>query len=147
MSTNDGTRDGGNDSTEVIDLTSESPTGGKFHESPYCEPQSGHEVDLSAVQAETPSPPGSPRYGLEITLQDIEKKKEETRGNIARYLVLTVAVLSTLPVLIVGLSPLYGDPNREIENLVKVLQVVYSPIIALLGSALGYYFGSSSKEK
>ncbi len=88
--------------------------------------------DLSSKE---PAPLESSPVGVSITPFNPDKNREETRGDLARGLLwlLTFTVGGLL--VFVGVGRLEGS---------VLTQSVFPSLIALAGTALGFYFGSQS---
>lgn len=82
-----------------------------------------------------------PRGGLiEPTLVPIEHQREKIRGRIAQALIVLLFLVITAAFLVFVLRP------KEFENLDNLLTIIFAPIIGLIGTVLGFYFGSESSE-
>jgi hypothetical protein len=92
--------------------------------------------DWDLSDKEPPAPESSP-VGVSITPFNPDKNREETRGDLARGLLwlLTFTVGGLL--VFVGVGRLEGS---------VLTQSVFPSLIALAGTALGFYFGSQSTK-
>jgi hypothetical protein len=92
------------------------------------------EWDLTKVDPEPPAAP-APGSGVQTKPFDLEQGREETRGDLARGLLylLTFAIGGVL--VFIGTGRLDGT---------VLTQSVFPSLIALAGTALGFYFGSQS---
>jgi hypothetical protein len=70
----------------------------------------------------------------------VARARENIRGIIALGL---IALLSTVVVISLILIWVHPDRSKELHEL---LVLVFGPLIALVGSATGFYFGSKEKE-
>jgi hypothetical protein len=70
----------------------------------------------------------------------VARARENIRGIIALGL---IALLSA--VVVVSLILIWVHPERS-KELHELLVLVFGPLIALVGSATGFYFGSKEKE-
>jgi len=70
----------------------------------------------------------------------VARTRENIRGVIALGL---IALLSTVVVISLLLIWIHPDRSKELHEL---LVLVFGPLIALVGSATGFYFGSKEKE-
>ncbi|HEV7566635.1 MAG TPA: hypothetical protein VGO31_11815 [Microbacteriaceae bacterium] len=73
---------------------------------------------------------------------DPEQFLDQTRRRLAILLVVVLAVLAAACVAVVG--ALVHD--HQYESAVHLAEVLYGPIVALVGSAVGFYFGASSRK-
>lgn len=94
------------------------------------------EASVKGIDAQgQPTPPlASP------TTQPIQEKREDTR----RYLAIGLAVL--LAVVGLLLIALTADNDLTLEQAKDLALTVYSPIVVLAGTALGFYFGVHQNE-
>jgi hypothetical protein len=83
------------------------------------------------------SPVQSPAEPIQVLPFDLEARREEARGDLARGLLwlLTFAIGGVLA--FVGLGRLDGT---------VITQSVFPSLVALAGTALGFYFGSQSER-
>lgn len=100
-------------------------------------PQEGHKKNDSTLDPNNwdltnePSPPDS----LENpSLKDIDVKREEKRGQIALYLIYILAF-------IVFLSLIRAYMYSDAGDFKQILEILFSPIVGLVGTATGFYFG------
>ena len=70
----------------------------------------------------------------------VARARENIRGKIALGL---IALLSTVVVISLLLIWIHPDRSKELHEL---LVLVFGPLIALVGSATGFYFGSKEKD-
>lgn len=90
------------------------------------EPVDAEKVDVSEAQ-----------FALGESLAD---KRENVRGKLAQGLTLLLAVV----VLGAG-AVLVAAPDR-LEVMSEFLKIVFTPLVGLVGSAIGFYFGSRADE-
>ena len=90
------------------------------------------EEDLTSKEP-NPAPSSSLTKSIDLKPFDLDQNREETRGDLARGLLwlLTFAIGGVL--VFVGLGRLDGT---------VITQSVFPSLIALAGTALGFYFGS-----
>jgi len=97
-------------------------------------------IDLDAQPVPPPpttaSGPPSPPPGSFERPFDPNPARESVRGLIAQWLVLLLAGIVTAAFWFAAWRP---DARDSLKDL---LQVVLGPVVALVGSATGYYFGS-----
>jgi hypothetical protein len=70
-----------------------------------------------------------------------EKMQESVRGNIAIGLIALLAATVIASFVLIWVHP---DRNKEVHDW---LDVTFNPLVALVGAATGYYFGSHSATK
>jgi hypothetical protein len=70
-----------------------------------------------------------------------DKARENVRGLIALWLIVLLASTIALSFFLVWRHP---DRDKELHEL---LGLIFSPLIALVGTATGYYFGSQSSSR
>ncbi len=84
-----------------------------------------------------------------ITAQpyDQERARDKARENIAYALIAILAgsILATLVLCAWLVGPYDADGNAD--RLVRVLNIVFGPIITLVGSATGFYFGAQTASR
>lgn len=68
----------------------------------------------------------------------VARARENVRGTIALGLIGLLSVVVLFSLLLIWVHP---DRSKELHNL---LVLVFGPLIALVGSATGYYFGSKA---
>jgi type IV secretory pathway VirB2 component (pilin) len=95
----------------------------------------GQELDAlvsesSAVKLRPESPPVRPF--------DLAREQEMIRGRIAWGLVVMLAVL-----ILIAFGTLWFKAD-QFDQLEKLLTIIFAPVIALVGTATGYYFGGKS---
>jgi hypothetical protein len=93
------------------------------------------ELDLT-TEPETPSTPAQP---VERPY-DPSPARERVRGVIALGLTTAVVVLALLIVTLMAVNKLESDD-------VQTLQLFFTPIVALSGTALGFYFGGRDSKQ
>lgn len=82
-----------------------------------------------------------------VELYDPAKAQETTRGKIAIILLFILAFVIAFAFYFLERLPLGPNTKDYAANLVTVLQIIFGPIVALVGTALGYYFGSKGDGK
>ncbi len=84
-----------------------------------------------------PVPPAKPILpaGVSAETWSAGEMRENVRGVIAKWLVLLLAALVTIPFWFVAWR------SDQSDNVLAILQVVLGPVVALVGSATGFYFG------
>jgi hypothetical protein len=109
------------------------------------------QVQLDAVRDQRVPAPTEEKY-------DPGKANDDARRNIA-YALLALLILTVIFGLI-AISFVNGqdvdsgnataralDSKADAERLVTVLNIVFGPIVTLLGTATGFYFGSQAKRE
>ena len=81
------------------------------------------------------SPPDGPKVG-----DPIHHKQEKTRGRIA----LTLTAIFAGTVLATFLTAFFAQGDADWAKLSNILEVLLPAEMALLGSALGFYFGAKT---
>jgi hypothetical protein len=107
-----------------VDLTGEAPVSGPLPS-----------VDLT--QTEPPSGAGL----LPGTLLPIPYQRERRRGQIA---LLLVALL--VAVVVLSFAALWFLPTNRFDSLMKLLQILFAPIIGLVGAVTGFYYGGGESR-
>jgi uncharacterized membrane protein len=71
------------------------------------------------------------------------RTREQMRSVLAASLVLLLAVVTLLPLLFIALNMV------SIDDLDTLLKIVFAPVVALVGSVVGFYFGAevASREQ
>jgi hypothetical protein len=118
--------------------------------------EDGEERDLDSVvlpQAVAPTVPTEKPYNG-------KKAADDARRNIAYALLallIVVVIIALTAVMIVNGSTLdvvnntasdiqANDAKADADRLVAILNVVFGPVVTLLGTATGFYFGSQTKN-
>ncbi len=71
---------------------------------------------------------------------NIAKEQEKVRGLIAQALTLLLAVIILFAFITLWTS------SSTFGDLEKLLTIVFGPVIALVGTAIGYYFGGKTAQ-
>ncbi|MDQ2835332.1 MAG: hypothetical protein M3Y50_16635 [Acidobacteriota bacterium] len=82
-----------------------------------------------------------PSAAYETVPYDPRPQQENVRGIIALFLVGLLAATIAAAFVMLWLHP---DRSRELHDL---LALTFGPLVALVGAATGYYFGSRAAEK
>ena len=98
------------------------------------DPAQTPELDLTTEQ-----PADGPVAPIELKY-DPEPERERVRGRIAQALTIGVLVIAILA------SSLLAGGALERDDL-EPLQVFYTPLITLTGTALGFYFGGLDRKR
>jgi hypothetical protein len=72
---------------------------------------------------------------------DPDKTRENYRGLIAMIL---ISVMSTLIAASFALFWIHPDRSKDLQ---QFFSLIFGPVVALVGAATGYYFGSQSANK
>lgn len=91
-----------------------------------------------------------PVYGVEAPLETAAKELElhtarqllEGRWKIARGLLVLVAILA---IAIFASAFVLSDSNYN--NVKEIAPIVFSPLVTLLGTAVGWYYAAAAREK
>lgn len=75
------------------------------------------------------------------------KEQETARRTIAYTLLAMMAVIIIAAFAYLFSLPLSTNTKAYSDNLVLLLQVIFTPMITLTGTAVGYYFGANSQVK
>lgn len=71
---------------------------------------------------------------------NLTKAQEKVRGRIAQWLVALLAA-----VVLFAFMTLWLFDNR-VADLEKLLTIIFAPVITLVGTATGYYFGGKNSQ-
>jgi hypothetical protein len=71
---------------------------------------------------------------------NLDKKQEEVRGLIAQGLVVLLAVIILFAFISLWIF------SNGFNDLEKLMSIIFSPVIALAGTATGYYLGGNSAK-
>jgi hypothetical protein len=82
----------------------------------------------------TSEPQGPPPAQLGTRPADLEPERERKRGYLAATL------LAVFAAVVLG-SPIALAFGASVDELKELLQVILPPVVALTGTALGFYFG------
>jgi hypothetical protein len=95
-----------------------------------------------------PANPNSPiDAGAPISPTSIEYHREETRSKLAFALIAIfgVEVLAALATFVFPHQ--LGIDSADLASVKDILSIVFSPTVALVGSAMGFYFGTEGKKQ
>ena len=79
--------------------------------------------------------------GIEVVPYAPMKARESVRGLIALSLIGLLAATIIVSFILLWIHP---DRSKELHDL---LALVFGPLVALVGAATGYYFGSQAADK
>jgi hypothetical protein len=96
--------------------------------------QTSDVVDLGSVSA-------SPSPAFETIKYDPAPQRESVRGRIALFLIILMAAT-----ILGSFAILWFHPDRD-KELHELLSLIFGPLVALVGAATGYYFGSQAATK
>ncbi len=100
-------------------------------------PEDSEVLDLAA---EEPTPPPGPAPRPEVgAIWNPEPARERIRGAIAVGLVVLLALIAVGSIVLLATDALSLD---EVEGLLTAL---FAPLLALAGTALGFYFGGQRR--
>ncbi len=95
-----------------------------------------------AITQEDFGPPASPPVPEPAAIPyNPEKIRENYRGIIAMILISLMAALIAASFTLFWLHP---DRSKDLEHF---FSLIFGPVVALVGAATGYYFGSQSANK
>ena len=100
-------------------------------------PPPAREADLTAIPGEGEASPGLAT--LKTQPYDPGPEREKKRGVIALTLVFLMCGLVALSLIYIVVAP------KEAEALRVVLEIVFGPIVGLVGAVTGFYFGEKSR--
>jgi len=96
-------------------------------------------IDLDSAPVPVPPPPSkvppSPPPGWAERDYTLALARDNIRGVIAKWLVLLLAAIVIVPFWFIAWR------SGQAESVKEILQIVIGPVVALVGSATGYYFG------
>jgi len=104
-------------------------------------------MPIARIRASTPANArslsgSSPSPAPSVTAYDPTQDQERVRGQLALWLVGLMAAIALLSLLFVMVA---SDKDKG-DAVKAVLQVVFSPIIGLVGTVTGFYYGQKSKS-
>lgn len=76
-----------------------------------------------------------------------EEDREKKRGTIALILVCLLAGIVAGAFIYVLISLFILKSFRDLDSLKTLLEIVFAPVVGLVGSVTGFYFGEKSKSK
>ncbi|WP_047534528.1 hypothetical protein [Methylotenera sp. N17] len=74
-----------------------------------------------------------------------QQHQESFRGWIAILLIILLAIIVIYCLCFLSNLP-QTDADKSLNNLIQILQVVFGPLVTLVATAVGYYFGANSKS-
>lgn len=114
---------------------------------PPSEPGKGTPPSLDEVEVPATAPAGTRQAPLAppavqpSTTGSLDTRREWTRGIIA---IVLLTILTA--VVVASFIYLFSIPTRSTADLTALLTAIFAPIIGLIGTALGYYFGSTARD-
>ena len=92
--------------------------------------------------------PKKPTPILPPELESIPRQQEQTRGWLAKTLVKTLigTVAATFVVILVDKALVAFEKNTENQGLREIITLIWTSETALIGTALGFYFGSQNSD-
>jgi hypothetical protein len=105
------------------------------------DPADGEENEPAGAESDPPPPPGSLTFQVPQRLLQIGGKydplprREQTRSQLA------LGLVGLLVILAVGLVLLTAFKRLAINDTKDLIDGILSPLVALTGAALGFYFG------
>lgn len=105
-------------------------------------------VDLQMIGGQRTTPPSDP----DTTPFDPSRAREKAREDIAKRLLwCLIGVVAVVTVVAAALAlPCYFDTARcqaavpALDAMTKLLALVFTPLVGLVGAATGFYFGEKS---
>ena len=96
------------------------------------------EVVTPATVIDLGTSPSSIPQAYEVEQYDPTETRENFRGAIALALITLMAITVLISLALVWIHP---DRSKDLHDL---LALIFGPLIALVGTATGYYFGSQA---
>jgi hypothetical protein len=106
-------------------------------------------VQAPAADSENAKPPDPTVEQLpEPIVQKPENPTDKARKNIAYWLlgILTGIVIASFLLLLWALRSGQGSIDDNFKNISGLLNIIYGPVVTLVGSAVGFYFGAKSNQ-
>lgn len=106
------------------------------------EPPAGRDLDAPPLSRGSVPAPVSPTSLLPPSTKDIDDK--ETRRNIS-YVLLALLALIVFAAFVALFYIYYyrtGNQDPAFKQLTELLNIVFGPVIALVSSVVGFYFGA-----
>ena len=96
---------------------------------------------MSDSELELGSASSDPSPVYDVKKYDPTKTRENFRGAIALVLIALMAVTVAVSLALIWVHP---DRSKDLHDL---LALVFGPLVALVGTATGYYFGSQAASR
>lgn len=90
-------------------------------------------------------PPSSPPSENKVALVPLDHQQEAARRRLAMALV-GILALEVVGVMLGMLIPLVLCSAIPIDAIKELMLLIFSPTVALVGSAAGFYFGSQTRS-
>ncbi len=103
-----------------------------------------HVADFTGEAAEAGTDAGASTAGLSLPptkAYDPAPEREGIRGKLAIFLLLLL-----MGVVLVSFASLWFLNKEGFENLKALLELLLAPIVALVGTVTGFYFGEKTKS-
>lgn len=95
-----------------------------------------------------PADRAAPPPWLELRPHDIEKQREDVRARVTFFLLWTLAGLVVAILASLWVAWIAGSDAADLEESVKTIAgLVLNPLIALLGTVIGFYFGAQRSRE
>src|SRR5712691_6601138 len=77
-------------------------------------------------------------FSSTVGLATVEERRETARGRVAAALLLILAAISVAPFVALWLA------WATVAELTALLQIIFGPVVALVGAVTGFYFGAAT---
>lgn len=110
-----------------------------------------HPADDDQEYFDLTEDPEERAYSSELSIpEDFEydpsEDREWVRGTIALALVAVLAGMVVLAFIYILISLFIMKSFRDVEALKTILEILFSPVVGLVGAVTGFYFGEKSKS-
>lgn len=105
-------------------------------------------LDLDAGEAEVPRGSDALRSSITQEPYNPDKANDDARRLIAISLIVLLAavILLTFWALLWALAAGKADTKTNYEHIAGILNILFGPIVTLVGSATGFYFGAQNRQ-
>ncbi len=84
-------------------------------------------------------------YTIENAPYNHQENQESARQKIAFTLIFIILLVILFAMFYLWSLPLSEKMSSHVKNLAEILQIIFTPLLTLTSTAVGYYFGSNSK--
>lgn len=95
-------------------------------------------IESRDLQDESPPVSASPSV---VNRQDLEPGRDKVRAGLA------ITLVGLLVVIVIGAGWVLATDFATIEEIGEYLKIVFTPVVGLVGSAVGFYYGAGTGKR
>ena len=103
--------------------------------------------DASLPGALPGAAPGEPPEWLEVRPYNPEKRREDVRARVTFFLLWVLCAVVGAVLISVWVAWITSPtPEKQLSDLKDLASILINPLVVLLGTAIGFYFGAQRRE-